>query len=253
MRDSPTPTRPPRPPHPLRVASAAVIAGATDLVRAVVPVECAGCGLEDVPLCRACAEAFDEPIVEVGDAPGRLDVEGEALMPVWAAAWLDGPVHETVAAWKDAGRRDLDRRAHAWMRRVARESADGLPVRESLAIVPVPSRTRSRGADLPRLLARGAVAGLADAGVTASTRPCLRIGRGESRGAGQRARTRGASVRAVRSPGPGPVILIDDVVTSGATLRAAREACEQSGTPVLGALVLAAAPPLGSRADGGLQ
>lgn len=234
-------------------ASAAVAAAAVDLVRAVVPVECAGCGRVDIPLCSECATAFAGPVVEVGDAPGRLDVEGEALMPVWAVAWLDGPVHETVAAWKDAGRRDLDRWARAWMRRLAHEAADALPLRSGLVVVPIPSRSRGRGADLPGVLAHGAVEGLADAGVEAAVRACLRIGRGESRTAGQRARTRGATVTAVGGVGPGPAILIDDVVTSGATLRAAREACEQSGTPVLGAMVLAAAPPLGSRADVGLQ
>lgn len=222
-------------------------------MRAVVPVACAGCGTLDAPFCTQCAAAFAGPAVEVGDAPGRLDVEGEALMPVWAVAWLDGAVHEAVAAWKDAGRRDLDALAREWIRRLARECGPLLPVRRDLVVIPVPSRSRSRGTDLPRLLAGGVVQGLADAGVASMSRPCLRIGRGESRGAGQRARTRGATVRSLGSAGPGPAILVDDVVTSGATLRAAREACERAGTAVLGAMVLAAAPPLGSRADGGLQ
>jgi hypothetical protein len=81
-------------------------------------------------------------------------------------------------------------------------------------------------------------------------------------GLGARARGRNAAVRvhprawrrllrAHAGHGPPACLLLDDVVTTGATLAAAERALESVGADVLGALVLAATPPPGERGGAG--
>lgn len=218
------------------------------LARLVVPVACPGCGLPDVRWCEACeAPWWEEPLrCETGAA--RLDGLDPPL-PVWSVTALEGPVHGIVAAWKDAGRRDLDALLGAAARRAARALAAELDLPARLVVVPCPARpahTRARGADLPGLLAREVAAGLRDEGHHAVPLSALRAAAGESRGAGDRARWRDAAprltVQAGRIRTPSPVLLVDDVVTTGATLARCARALAGSPLAVVGAFTLASAP-----------
>jgi len=235
-----------------------------ELARLVVPVACPGCGVVDVRWCDACQGLLTGPPARVETGAPRLDrLDGAPALPVWALAPYAGPVRETVVAWKDRGRVDLDGLLGPRLRSLAHEvsallghAAGG----RTLLVVGAPSTPasrRSRGRDHVRVLARAAAAGLRDGGTASAVVPALaRRGRGRDQvGLGARARGRNlvgsVTVRRRvlhRSGGPRPaVLLVDDVLTTGATLAAAERALEGAGADVLGALVVAATPPPGTR------
>jgi predicted amidophosphoribosyltransferase len=211
---------------------------ARDAARLLVPVACAGCGLDDVPLCESCSAPWWEEPFRAEEGAGRLAVLGRVPLPVWAIAYLDGAEQRAIGVWKDGRRRDLDRFFAGAAARAAANVKAFLP--GSLVVVPVPSKPRSvrrRGVSIGALLA-AAVGRELGAPVEAA----LRAAGATSKGRSSVGRWDAAGVGVARRVGTRPVLLVDDVMTTGATLARATDALEASGTPVVGALVLAATP-----------
>ena len=223
------------------------IPGLDAIARVVVPVACPGCGLEDVRCCEECAAPWwEEPFRSESGAP-RLAIEGRVALPVWSIAPLKGAAHLMVGAWKDGGRRDLDLFFFDAERRAAATIAPALVVAEALVPIPPHRRSlRSRGLDLTALLARAAAEGFASTGHSVVVERLL-LNRGyDSRSLADRERwinaTRGIGLRGV-PPRATTVALVDDVITTGASLARASEVLEARGVAVVGALTLAATPP----------
>jgi predicted amidophosphoribosyltransferase len=228
-----------------------------ELARLLLPVACP-CGELDVRWCARCAELLAGPPVRTERGAPRLDrLDGVPPVPVWALTPYTGPVRDVVVHWKDRGRVDLDRLLAPALRRAAARigpalapALGGAPV----AVVPVPSTgaaRRARGREPVVALARAVTQGLHDAGIPARQVPAL-ARRGFARdqvGLGARARGRNLSGavrmtrRGSRALGQRSIcILVDDVLTTGATLAAVERALERAGHDVLGATVLAATP-----------
>jgi predicted amidophosphoribosyltransferase len=168
--------------------------------------------------------------------------------PVHAlAAYLD-PVPEIIIAQKEHGRLDLAKPLGLELARAAEAAAAGA---DPFWLVPVPSThaaTVRRGQDPMLRMARVAAARLRTSGRAVAVLPALTHRRrvADQVGLGSRARAEnldGAlAVRAssARLLGERPVVLLDDVMTSGATLAEAARALRAAGNAPVGAAVLAA-------------
>jgi predicted amidophosphoribosyltransferase len=218
----------------------------------LLPRTCAGCGLPGAVLCRCCAGLLARPHVAT---PRRFPA---GFPPTVAAGAYAGPVRPAVIAFKERGRAELARPLGAALALAVAAVVRGLPGSgrdRPVLLVPLPptrAALRERGRDHVRELTGRAVAELAAAGVTAAEARLLRR-RGRVRdsaelSAGQRRANLAGTFE--RRPGVGPpaadavLVLVDDVVTTGATLTeaAAVLAGQRPGGPPVLAAVVAATP-----------
>jgi ComF family protein len=205
---------------------------ALDALAVLLPVECAGCGAWDRGVCDACRVALS-PIVRVRD----VDVEsgGEPLR-VWAGLEYDGVARSVMLAFKAQQRVDaagvLAPALAAAVRAAA--SAVGSSDVEVVAVPGTRAGYRRRGYDPVRLLI--ARAGLGASRVFAPARPHTAQKR---LGVDERDRNLRGTFRMRRSVAGRRILLIDDVVTTGATLREAARVLREGGADVVGAAVVA--------------
>ena len=227
--------------------------------RVLVPARCAGCGAWETCLCPACRRLLAGPLSEVPHADGA----GE--LPIHALAVYRGPLRALVLGWKNGGREDLtevmreagQRAGALWVQtlepRAVRQVADA----GGLLVVPAPSgltrRLRGRlvAADLADAVARGIAPSWPDPCVrdllvlsvdVLRRRPQLRGAHQSGRSSRRRRWNRAVAPRVLAPVAGWPVLLVDDVVTTGSTLGSCARALQAGGAVCLGALVVAAAP-----------
>lgn len=209
----------------------------------VLPRDCAGCGDPGPLLCPGCRLALA--------GPGRLVPVPGVPLPVAAAVEYDGAAREVLLAHKEHGRLGL---AAALGAALAGAVAVVGPAR--VVLVPVPSRpaaVRARGHDATLRLARRARYELRAAGTAAVVCAALRLVRATADQAGLSAEQRAANqsgamavrrraaARCARWTADGAqVVVVDDVVTTGATLAEAVRALHAAGVAPAGAATVAA-------------
>ena len=206
----------------------------------ILPLECGGCGTPSTRWCDACDRELAVAVGQPDVVNPRIDVGA----PVFALGRYAGARRQAILACKEHGRGDLVAPlARALALGVHRLLEWGI-VETPLAIVPAPTRrsaARRRGGDPVTRLARQAVASHPDITVA----PALRM-RGlvrDSVGLGTAARERNVAGRVVLRGRPprAEVLLVDDVVTTGATARESVRMLHAGGVRVAAVLALAVA------------
>ena len=183
---------------------------------------CAGCNQPGDALCHRCR-------FSLAAVPPQVTETG-----IRAALPFDGVARQVVLGLKYRNRRGAARHlARLLVRRLRPTAVDVVTWAPTS-----PSRVRARGVDQAELIARAVAREL---GV-----PCRRM-LYRSHGPAQTGRSRserlaGPGFRA-RTARPGiAVLVVDDVITTGATLAAAREALLDAGVAEVQAMAVAATP-----------
>ncbi|SCX51921.1 Predicted amidophosphoribosyltransferases [Klenkia marina] len=216
----------------------------------VLPRVCAGCGHPGHVLCPPCAALLARP------RPATPRRHPHGFPPTVAAGEYAGPVRPAVNAFKEHARTELAGPLGAALALAVGAVQVASGRRDAVVLVPLPSSRsalRVRGRDPVAELAAAAVRELRRAGVPATVVAALgRRGRvQDSAGLGsEQRRANLAGTVVLREPSrrlPGLVVLVDDVVSSGATLTEAATALAPAlapaaaggDTPVVAAVVAA--------------
>jgi predicted amidophosphoribosyltransferase len=190
----------------------------------VLPRCCIGCAGPRKQLCARCRAAVLAPQAR---RVGPLTVRG--------AARYAGVARTMLIAYKERGRRDLARPLADLLAESVERGPPGV-------LVQIPTRRaakRERGGDpLARLVRRaGRQAGRQVAPTLRMIRP-VRDSVGLT--AAERAENLASAMRAAPPPSPGtPCLVVDDILTTGATLLEARRALLTAGWSVRGGAVVA--------------
>jgi ComF family protein len=193
-----------------------------------MPPACAFCGRVGALLCPHCLDTFEAPSrsADVFLASDAGIVVGDSLVLAMAAFAYAGPMRRALAALKYSG---ASRLAPILAREAVPAVRRLLAISGSAVLVPVPvhlERKRVRGYNQAELIARelGRLARLPVLDVLDRVRPTTK----------QHQLNRSARLRnlrgalSVRHESPRVVILVDDIITTTATLEACASAlCER--------------------------
>ncbi|WP_280269871.1 ComF family protein [Nocardia wallacei] len=211
------------------------------LLDLILPQACGGCGALGDGWCARCAASLAGP-------PIRVRPRTDPGVPCWALGPYAGAGRRAVVAAKERGRRDLA----APLGLALARGLDTLRSRDRrLLLVPAPSRgaaARRRGGDPVARTARVAASWLPDCRVV----PVLAMRRGvrDSVGLGPSDRrhnlhgriiVRNGSLPAALADPNAEVVLVDDVLTTGATAGESVLVLARAGVPTRSVVVTCAA------------
>jgi ComF family protein len=211
------------------------------LLDLALPAACAGCGAEGSPLCGACAPALAARRGLPAGVP--LGMPSDVPLPLVQLEWcapFRGIVRDALHALKYRGERRL---AEPLGAAAAARWAEAAVGGDLIVHVPVhPARRAARGHDQAELLARAAATHL---GVPAL--PALRRARATAPQFDLDRAHRATNVAAAFAMDPRHataaagrwIVLVDDVVTTGATLVACAGVLLEAGAVAVSALTVA--------------
>lgn len=214
------------------------------IIRVLAPHYCLGCGREDTLLCEFCRLSVLHTIPSrcyrckalTTDAAVCKKCRAEGpLRHIWASCEYEDLPKQLIHKLKFE-------RAKAAYKPIAMQIHDTLPMLAGVSISHVPtatSRVRQRGYDQSLLVAREL------ARLRSLPHRSLLLRRGQQRQVGAERSVRAAqaqdffTTKKQREPLPAHVLLVDDVLTTGATLQAAARCLKRAGVKCVDAVVFA--------------
>lgn len=206
----------------------------------VLPLECGGCGAPSTRWCDACARQ----LLVRPDEPHLVAPRVHAGVPVFSLGRYAGARRNAIVAVKEHGRADLIHPLGCALRDGLRKLLAWGVVDAPLILVPAPTRRRAarrRGGDPVTRMAVAATSGGRDAtavralAMTAFVRDSVGLSStARQRNVAGRIRLRGVPHRL-----PGDVLVVDDIVTTGATAAESVRVLQTSGARVVAVLALA--------------
>jgi predicted amidophosphoribosyltransferase len=203
----------------------------------VLPLECGGCGAPSTTWCDACATTLKVHTDEPHLVTPRIDPG----VPVFALGHYAGPRRQAIVALKEHGRRDL-------VAPLARALALGIHQLVSwgildtpVTIVPAPTRAlaaRRRGGDPVTRIAQRATHNHPDVAVVRALRTRALVRDSVGLTSADRERNLTGRIKLTRLVS-GDVLLVDDIITTGATAREAVRMLQKTGANVTAVLTLA--------------
>lgn len=200
-----------------------------DALAVVLPVECAGCGAPDRSVCARCAGVLEPAVVPRSTPHG---------IRCFTALRYEGEVRSIVLAFKEENRTDLARPLSRALAPALLAALAAAGSAELLAVPSSPAAFRRRGYDPVRALLAAA---------SYRSRPGLAVVLGtvqKTLGIAGRAANRAGSMAALRRLDGRRFVLVDDVITTGATLDEAARAVTHAGGEVAASAALAFTPRL---------
>ena len=211
------------------------LAGAgRDAWATLLPIQCSGCGALDRALCASCRRALLPDVHPV--------TRDDAV--IWAALRYEGAPRHVIAAYKDGGRTDAVAALATPLRAAIVAALAAVPNQ----VLPHPKSPEIYLVTIPSSRLAWRVRGyhpvdtlLARAGLRAFPALVQRTEARDQVGLGRAARAANKNNSLVgRGPLDGrQIIIVDDIVTTGATLLEARRALFAAGGTVVGLATLA--------------
>jgi predicted amidophosphoribosyltransferase len=203
----------------------------------VLPLECGGCGAPSTRWCPACARH----LAVKADEPRLITPRVDPGLPVLSLGRYAGARREAIVAVKDHSRADLLAPLAVALRAGMNNLLAWGVIETPLTVVPAPTRRSSalrRGCDPVTRMARAAAAGLHDVDVIQALRSRALVRDSVGLSGADRQRNIAGRVKIIK-PVSGPVLLVDDIVTTGATASESVRVLHIAGAHVIGVLAIA--------------